>query len=352
MFMPASAHDFAAIWRQYQTIKTQEPAKYARDIASEMAISEAELTHSRVGHDAVRLTGDVRDILAALEPVGEIKSICRNDYAVHEQLGEFTHQHISEHAGLVLNPRALDLRLFLGEWASVFHLCEQSPRGERQSIQFFDRQGDALLKVYTTARTDMAAWDAVITRFRATSAQPLTIVAAKATQYAHAADATALDQAWRAMTDVHQFFGLLKKYNLSRQQAFRLVGDDLACQVSNDALPTLLENVLQDGNEIMIFVGNRGCVQIFTGVLEKLTPMKGWINIFNETFTLHLRDAGIAECWITRKPTDGGHVTSLELFADDGVQIAQLYGQRSEGQPEQAQWRAQIDALIGKGKAA
>lgn len=67
------------------------------------------------------------------------------------------------------------------------------------------------------------------------------------------------------MTDVHQFFGLLRKYQLSRQQAFRLVSDDLACRVDRHALPSLLETVRREGNEIMIFVGNRGCVQIFTG---------------------------------------------------------------------------------------
>jgi putative hemin transport protein len=33
---------------------------------------------------------------------------------------------------------------------------------------------------------------------------------------------------------------------------------------------------------------------------------------------------------VTRKPTSDGHVTSVELFAKDGTQIAQLYGQRSE----------------------
>ena len=97
------------------------------------------------------------------------------------------------------------------------------------------------------------------------------------------------------MTDVHQFFGLLRKYQLSRQQAFRLVSDDLACRVDRHALPSLLETVRQEGNEIMIFVGNRGCVQIFTGALEKLAPMRGWLNIFNTTFTLHLREESVDE---------------------------------------------------------
>ena len=284
--------------------------------------------------------------------VGETKCICRNEYAVHEQTGHFTNQHYGEHAGLVLNPGGLDLRLFISQWASVFHLRDSTPNGERRSIQFFDHQGDALLKVYTTLQTDSELWEDLVARFTARRNVPLKIHPVEVKKHASRPDATALEQAWRAMTDVHQFFNILQTHNVSRLQAFRLVSDELACQVRNDALRNLLQTVRKQGNEIMIFVGNRGCVQIFTGVLEKLTLMEEWTNIFNEKFTLHLLDRGVHESWITRKPTDNGYVTSLELFAEDGTQIAQLFGQRSEGQPEQGWWRSQIDTVEREGKIA
>ncbi|MBJ3814463.1 hemin-degrading factor [Shimwellia pseudoproteus] len=335
-----------------QPVNTPLPAKYARDLAAEQGISEAEYTAARQGKDAVRLIGEIPAIIAALEAVGETKCICRNAYAVHEQVGAFTNQHIGSRAGLVLNPRALDLRLFVTQWASIFALHEHTPRGERRSIQFFDNQGDAVLKVYATGQTNLTAWEEVVTRFTAATPPPLSVTPARPVEYAACADSAALESAWRAMTDVHQFFTLLKKHNLSRQQAFRLVPDYLARQVSNDTLPRLLDTVWQDANEIMIFVGNRGCVQIFSGPLEKQVSGEGWLNIFNPQFTLHLRETAIAESWITRKPTIDGHVTSLELFAADGTQIAQLYGQRSEGMPEQAQWRQQIDAVPSAGKTA
>lgn len=103
-------------YTRWLALKEENPGQYARDIAGLMNISEAELTFARVGHDAWRLHGDIREIIGALEAVGETKCICRNDYAVHEQVGAFTHQHLGGHAGLVLNPRALDLRLFLNQW--------------------------------------------------------------------------------------------------------------------------------------------------------------------------------------------------------------------------------------------
>lgn len=74
------------------------------------------------------------------------------------------------------------------------------------------------------------------------------------------------------MADVHQFFSLPNRNKLPRQQAFRAVGDDLAFQVDNGALTQLLNSAQQWQNEIMIFVSNRGCVQIFTGQIEHLMP--------------------------------------------------------------------------------
>lgn len=79
---------------------------------------------------------------------------------MHEQVGVYQNQHLDGHAGLILNPYALDLRLFLQQWNLAFNLREETARGERHSIQFFDHQGDAILKVYATEQTDMTAWDA------------------------------------------------------------------------------------------------------------------------------------------------------------------------------------------------
>ncbi len=74
-------------YTRWLELKEQNPGKYARDIAGLMNISEAELAFARVTHDAWRMRGDIREILAALESVGETKCICRNEYAVHEQVG-------------------------------------------------------------------------------------------------------------------------------------------------------------------------------------------------------------------------------------------------------------------------
>ncbi|MCI1679057.1 MAG: hemin-degrading factor [Ewingella americana] len=339
-------------YQSYLQAKEANPGKYARDLAEIMGISEAELTSLRVGHDAGRMDVDARTLLTALEKVGVTKSITRNDYAVHEQMGRYENQHLNGHAGLILNPRELDLRLFLQHWLHIFCMTESHPKGDRHSIQFFDAQGTAVHKVYTTDETDMDAWHALIAQYRSAENPALELVPAVKAEVKTQAASSDIDSEWRAMTDVHQFFQLLKRHNLSRQQAFKAVGDDLAYRVDNGSLAAILEAARDQQNEIMIFIGNAGCVQIFTGQIKSVRPHGEWINIFNSRFTMHLIESAIAESWVTRKPSKDGFVTSLELFAADGTQIAQLYGQRTEGQPEQNQWREQVAALSSEGVAA
>ncbi|MFZ4832939.1 hemin-degrading factor [Rouxiella sp. Mn2063] len=339
-------------YNDYVQAKENNPGKYARDLAAILAISEAQLTFLRVGNGAKRLNVEVRTLLAALENVGKTKSITRNEYAVHEQVGRYQNQQLGGHAGLILNPRALDLRLFLHNWKYVFALSEESPRGVRHSLQFFDNSGDALHKVYTTDETDLAVWHALVEQYTDHENLPLALSAPSKPVQTEAGNLATLDEEWRAMTDVHQFFQLLKRHNVSRQQAFRAVGEDLAYQVDNGSLTAVLNAARDAQNEIMIFVSNPGCVQIFTGKIEKVMPHGEWTNVFNTDFTLHVVESAIAESWVTRKPTKDGFVTSLEIFAADGSQIAQLFGQRTEGTHEQTQWREQITALSREGVAA
>src|SRR5262245_47905157 len=95
----------------------------------------------------------------------------------------------------------------------------------------------------------------------------------------------------------------------------------------------------------MVFVGNRGCLQIHTGEVHKIVPLGPWINVMDPGFNLHLRTDAVTEAWIVRKPTDDGIVTSLELFDANGETIALLFGARKPGIPEQDAWRERIAEL-------
>ena len=92
--------------------------------------------------------------------------------------------------------------------------------------------------------------------------------------------------------------------------------------------------------QIMCFVGNEGCIQIHSGEIATIREMGPWLNVMDPAFHLHLRTDHIAEVWAVRKPTDKGHVTSLEAYGADGELIIQFFGKRLEGYAERPVWRA------------
>ena len=66
------------------------------------------------------------------------------------------------------------------------------------------------------------------------------------------------------------------------------------------------------------------------------------------TFHMHLRADQISALWAVRKPTQSGHVTSVEAYAADRSLIIQFFGTRDEGVDERPDWRALAEGLVGR----
>jgi putative hemin transport protein len=95
----------------------------------------------------------------------------------------------------------------------------------------------------------------------------------------------------------------------------------------------------------MIFVGNPGIIQIHTGEVEKIVEARGWFNVLDENFNLHIKQDEIGSAWIVRKPTDDGIVSSLEIFNNKGENPALFFGKRKPGIPENEEWRKLLSTI-------
>lgn len=328
---------------RHQALVAETPNLRIRERARRLGVPEAALVALNQGVKAKRLRCVPHEIFPKLGGLGRIMCLTRNASCVHERYGQFEDVQVSPKMGLVLGPD-IDLRLFFDHWATAWEVED----GGRRSLQFFDKFGDAVHKIYRTDDTDAAAWDALVNEFAAPDDQaaalpafePLPPEVSDHGEELDAAQKQALREGWLEMTDPHQFFPLLQKLKLSRITAIRNVGNDLAQKVSNESAEQVLEAVSASGLPIMVFVGSRGTVQIHGGPVEKLMRTGPWFNVLDPKFNLHLDTTAIASAWVVHKPTDDGPVTSLELFADNGDLIAQFFGLRKPGNPELADWRA------------
>ncbi|MFV0336988.1 MAG: hemin-degrading factor [Chthoniobacterales bacterium] len=335
---------------QWQNLLADKPKTRIRDAATQLGVSEAELLATRCGGKGVtRLEGDFQKLFNEFQKLGRIMCLTRNEDAVHERYGEFSTAEFFGHVGQVVGPD-IDLRLFPAYINLAFFVLDETPEGPRKSFQIFDAAGDAVHKVYLQAESDHAAADALVKEY--TSANQSTEQAVKPYPASPAPlpdseiDAEGLQKAWLALEDTHGFYGILRRFRVTREQALRLAPEGYAYRVSLGSTRKMLETASADKTPIMVFVGSRGCIQIHTGPVDNIKMFgEEWLNVLDPDFSMHLREPSIAGAWVVKKPTKDGDITALEIYDKDGEEIALFFGKRKPGQPEDEAWRKIIGEL-------
>lgn len=340
----------------FTTLRRSGKARH-RDIAEQLHLFEGELIAAHAGAatgdpnvilHATRLSPDWPNIMASLEPLGEVMALTRNASCVHEKTGIYRNVSHQNHMGLVLGGE-IDLRVFYRQWAHGFGVVEQTEQGVQRSLQFFDAQGTAIHKVFLKTPSNVEAYTGLLSNFsdsdQAEGIRTQTPVARSIELPDAAIDVAGFHRAWDSLRDTHAFFGLLKTFRITRTQALRLADPKYAQKVEADDCQSLLQAAAADGVSIMVFVGNPGMIQIHSGPIRKVAVMGPWVNVLDAGFNLHLREDHIASAWVVKKPTVDGLVTSLELFDDQGDTIAMFFGERKPGKRELCEWRALIENI-------
>lgn len=339
---------------RYKRIKENKPKLRARNIAEELGVSEAELLDLEDDAKVTRLIDYPDMILSEVVNLGEVMALTRNEFCVNERHGVYKNAQFFEHGsmkqGLFVNPD-IDLRLFMNHWKFCFAVNEETKSGVRKSLQFFDKSGTAIHKIYLIANSKEVEFEKLVQKLKSDEKNNELKIEEYEQKPENNLDSEidwqGFINAWNALKDTHDFFSMLKKFKVGREQALRGVTDDLAYKVDNLAPRKVLEKARDKECEIMVFVGNRGCIQIHTGKVEKLVEHGDWYNVLDPMFNLHLREDKIATTWVTKKPTEDGVVTALEVFDSEGELIVTFFGKRKPGIPELDLWR-EIIAEIPK----
>lgn len=329
------------------------------EAAAALGLSEGEwLTRhapDELGVRLTRLAAPAADILKALTPLGTVMALTRNPACVHEKDGVYDKIDINPGSGggmgLVVN-HDIDLRLFMRHWDSAYAVeTPQKDGSVRHSLQFFDKHGTAIHKIFARPVTDMGAWGELVARFagdfETLSVEPRRLPPSVCPDAD--IDVAALREGWSKLKDVHDFLGLLRKLKAHRQQALRLAGAPYARAIAPNAIRALLTDCAMREIPIMCFVGNEAIIQIHSGAIHNVKVMGPWLNVLDKGFNLHLREDMIAAAYAVWKPQSDAAVHSIELFADDGSLIAQFFGERKPGRPEIPAWADAVQAIPSAG---
>lgn len=335
---------------QWEILKVENPHVRIRNAAEQLGVSEAELVATQVGETVIRLRPEFATILSEVEKLGKVMALTRNDECVHERKGVYLNPDFSSpHAGLFVG-EDIDLRIFIGHWDKAFAVAEKTEQGTRKSLQFFGKDGLALHKIYLTNVSNEAAFDEVVSQFKSdnqSTDESIVNVPLNLEEKPDAdIDAEGFKAAWLNLKDTHEFFGMLRKFGVTRTQALRLApSENHAKKVDKEVIAKMLEGAAAEKLPIMVFTGNRGNIQIHTGLVRKTMWHNEWFNVMDPDFNLHLDTSKIAQVWIVRKPTEDGEVTAIEVFNELGDTIVQFFGKRKPGIPELQGWKDLVVSL-------
>lgn len=338
-------------WFRYLDLKQQHGRHfYPREGARKLGISECALMAANP--DAVYLGTDTRPIVLRLKELGLVECIVRNSHAVHEKSGLYENVSLTKTTGIALNVGELDLRIFASHWKHALAVKDDGRSPVSYSIQFYDEHGEAIQKVFLRDQSKLDAWQALVDDFARNEiplfGQPAPPRIRQARRLSPE-ELAGFQTRWQELKDIHHFGGLLETYGIDRIAAYEQAPEEMAFRVPQDAFEHVFAAARDSNTEIMIFVGNRGIVQIQTGRVHHLSRMHGWLNIMDKTeerFSMHLHDSALEQIWLVRRPTRDGIVTCVEGFDDAGETVLIVFGRREEGEQEQPAWQAITRTLL------
>ena len=345
MNMPLSPADI-------RTAKFETTDKRDRDLAASLGISEAELVAAHVGcyngQTVTRIKAHPDDVMPLITSLGEVMALTRNESCVHERVGTFLEYRTGQHAAMVLGPD-IDTRIFPKHWAHGFAIESETPKGLRRTLQFFDAAGDAIQKIFLRDGSNHDAWQPLVDVLKLDDQSEGIDVEARAAVEPGKINPEKADdllKAWAKLSDTHQFNRLTSKFGFNRLGAYRsALGTQWVRRVGDDAVATFLTATSEARQKVVLFVGNKGNIQIHWGTLDTIKPMGPWLNVLDEKFNLHLRGDHISEVYVVEKPTKRGPAISIEAFDADGGLIFQCFGQRSGEADDLAIWHGILAAL-------
>lgn len=330
-----------------RAVRLEKSTMRTRDLADSLGVSEAEVLAAETGRAVTRIAAHPDTLMPGLPGFGEAMALTRNDSAVIEKTGTYGAYTPGAHAAMVLSP-AIDLRIFPKHWVHGFAVEEEKGGGLRRSIQIFDAAGDAVHKVYLHESARDAEWADLVGRLRLEDqSDHLTLARREPVEPAISGPAKAerLRSEWDRLTDTHQFLLMVRKLKMNRLGAYRIAGAPYVRPLDPGCMAGLLDALAGAGLPFMLFVGNRGCIEIHGGPAETVKPTGPWLHILDPAFNLHLRGDHVAEVWAVTKPTKRGPAVSVEAFDASGGLILQAFGMRVGEVDHTAAWDDLVASL-------
>ena len=247
--------------KAYENYKKDNPNVYLRNAAKSLNVSEVELLSLSCGNGTYRLKTEMEPVITKLTEANELTAICRNDSAVSEITGELTVQELDENL-FHLRIQESEINIPPKKVASIF----AAQVNNRFSIQVFDTSGNAVQKFFLKGAHGMEQF------------------------FKDFSDLFSEDQSKE--TSVASSPHTLPVNDQTQSEEYEFV------KVPNSLVRAVLTDCTQHDIPISLQVENGVSNQIFRGTIENVKDARGWFNILDPKFNLHLKEEDMQETFL------------------------------------------------------
>jgi putative hemin transport protein len=301
--MCSTFHD---IRKSFASLRVEKKLRH-QEIASFLNVTEVELIDSHVGVTkfesiksfpnlarAIRLKPSWSKIIQDIQGFGEVMSLTRNAYAVHENLSFYKHASSNDDIGIVSSDElAIHLMYEKWEFGYLFEECKSTVL--QRSIQFFDEFGASVHKIFLLPHSHHWYFDEMAKRWADSNQEPGILVQEKSDPN-QPANSGALAS-------------IIEERHTSQQEI-----------IEAGVVQSLLGSSLELKLPLLITVQNHGVSQSHDGVLDEIRDHNDWLHLINQQFNCHLQLAQMPKICINHHDNP----FLIEMFDKESFLLASI----------------------------
>lgn len=284
-------HQFQKIkeqWIDFQKVKENQKIRI-RDAAIKLNTSEAELLSTKIGSEVSFVKVDFEIFFQKILEIDKIMLLTRNDILVHEII--VNGNKISKINNSIINSEHKYPLLSINFNQIKYSFYEQSKHGKKElhSFQFFDKAGEAILKIYLKGN-DLDKFRKIKSNYEL--------------DYNYEIQKIIKEKNSQKKID----FDIDYKFSHESNSRFDII------KYSTVILRQLLEYIVEIKIPVQIHGIGNNTIQYFYGKIKNIIDFGPWINIIDKEFNLHALEKEIKFNTINRYFHNGKNYFSIEFY--------------------------------------
>ena len=275
-------------WSNFQSNPDNQKIRI-RDAAAQLGVSEAELLSTEINNESTAYLkiDDMSKFFNSLSSMDRIMFLIRNNHVVHEKTVDCQDISIDVDFIYIKNKtKDILLKFDLISLSHVFFQKKMHSGRQLRSFQFFNNNGDSVLKVYLKGKTEQE-FDEIAHKYISDYRYELQKMNGDFLPLNIVLDIPLLDES-----------SILKEESI----------------LNSNTLRKLLNKASDTQKPIQIHGLGLNAIQYHRDIVEKIVDYGPWLNVIDKNFNIHILEKGISKTILFKYSQNNKEVYSIECF--------------------------------------